>query len=97
MNTWEVFVNNLNELPEGQDLTLSIRTLNPGIHKYAYARVRCRVSPAPERYPDALQIRFGRGQLHPQRYSVEVLEEVPIVPQQYHWNEADIEFVGRSM
>ena len=34
MNQWEVFVNDVKELAEDTELELTIRTLNPGIHKY---------------------------------------------------------------
>ena len=44
MNQWEVFVMDMSELAEGKDLALSIRTLNPGHHKYTYKHVRCQVS-----------------------------------------------------
>ena len=35
MNQWEVFVMDVAELAEGQDLELTIRTLNAGLHKYS--------------------------------------------------------------
>ncbi|HEY5719986.1 MAG TPA: phenylphosphate carboxylase subunit gamma, partial [Gammaproteobacteria bacterium] len=38
MNKWETFVMELDELPEGEDLQLTIRTLNDGLHKYTYKR-----------------------------------------------------------
>jgi phenylphosphate carboxylase gamma subunit len=83
MSQWEVFVNELGELVEGRDLELTIRTLDPGIHKYTYKRAKVRVSKILEELPDQLQVRFGRGQLSPQRYSIEVLEEVQRMPAKY--------------
>lgn len=83
MNLWEVFVNSLADLPEDQELTLSVRTLNPGIHKYTYTPVRAKVSPAPERYPDHLQVRFGRGQLYQQPFSIKILEKLSVIPEKY--------------
>ncbi|MCU0804973.1 MAG: phenylphosphate carboxylase subunit gamma [Burkholderiales bacterium] len=83
MSQWEVFVNELGELAEGRDLELTIRTLDPGIHKYTYKRAKVRVSKILEELPDQLQVRFGRGQLSPQRYSIEVLEEVQRMPAKY--------------
>jgi phenylphosphate carboxylase gamma subunit len=83
MSQWEVFVSDLGELAEGQDLELTIRTLDPGIHKYTYKRARVRVSTRPDELPDGLQVRFGRGQLAPQRFSIRVLEEVQRMPAKY--------------
>ena len=44
MSQWEVYVADLSELPEGRDLELTIRTLEPGIHKYTYKRAKVRLS-----------------------------------------------------
>jgi len=72
MSQWEVFVSDLAELAEGRDLELTIRTLDPGIHKYTYKRVRAQVSADLKKHADQLQVRLGRGQqqhgrVHPQR------------------------------
>jgi phenylphosphate carboxylase gamma subunit len=83
MSQWEVFVMDLGELAEGQDLELTIRTLDPGIHKYTYKRAKVRLSKSLDELPDRLQVRFGRGQLAPQRYSIRVLEEVQRMPAKY--------------
>lgn len=83
MSQWEVFVMDLGELAEGKDLELTIRTLDPGIHKYTYQRAKVRVSSNVSELPDGLQVRFGRGQLAPQRYSIRVLEEVHRMPAKY--------------
>jgi phenylphosphate carboxylase gamma subunit len=83
MSQWEVFVNDLAELAEGRDLELTIRTLDPGIHKYTYQRAKVRLSSRLDELPDRLQVRFGRGQLAPQRYSIRVLEEVQRMPAKY--------------
>jgi phenylphosphate carboxylase gamma subunit len=80
MNTWEVFVDNLDELPEGDSLELTIRTLNPGLHKYTYKRVTAEVSPSLDQYADRLQVRFGRGQLSDQQFSINVLAEINRFP-----------------
>jgi len=76
MNRWEVFVNDLDELPEGEVLELTIRTLNEGLHKYTYKRVTAEVAGKLEQYPDRLQVRFGRGQLSDKEYSINVLGEI---------------------
>jgi phenylphosphate carboxylase gamma subunit len=81
MSVWEVFVNDLAELREGEALELTIRNLDPGIYKYTYKRVRARVSASPEQYPERLQVRFGRGQLSDRVFSIQILEELPSVPE----------------
>lgn len=83
MNKWEVFVSALSELSEADDLELTIRTLNDGRQKYTYKRVKARVSPQLDKYEDSLQVRFGRGQLAKQQFSIKVLEEVQRFPAKY--------------
>ena len=83
MNQWEVFVNDVKELAEDVELELTIRTLNAGIHKYTYKRVRCQVSADLKRHADQLQVRLGRGQLSGSRYSIKVLGEVQRMPAKY--------------
>jgi len=83
MNQWEVFVMSMDELAEGKDLELTIRTLNAGLHKYTYKRVKCQVSNDLKKHPDQLQVRMGRGQLSPNRFSIKVLEEVQRMPAKY--------------
>ena len=82
-NKWEVFVMDMSELAEGEDIELSIRTLNPGLHKYTYKRVKCQVSAKPDAFPDSLQVRMGRGQLSASQYSIKVLAEVQRLPEKY--------------
>lgn len=82
-NLWEVFVMEMSELAEGRDLELSIRTLNPGRQKYTYKRVRCQVSPSPDKFADELQVRMGRGQLSPAKFSIKVIEDVERLPAKY--------------
>ncbi len=83
MNQWEVFVNDVKELAENSALELTIRSLNPGIHKYTYRRVKCEVSSDLQKHADQLQVRLGRGQLSPSRFSIRVLGEVERLPAKY--------------
>jgi len=82
-NMWEVFVMDMAELAEGKDLELTIRTLNPGVQKYTYKRVKCQVSARLDKLPDSLQVRMGRGQLSASKFSIKVLEEVQRMPEKY--------------
>ncbi|MBI4990111.1 MAG: phenylphosphate carboxylase subunit gamma [Rhodocyclales bacterium] len=83
MNQWEVFVMDVAELAEGQDIELTIRTLNPGLHKYTYKRVRAQVSSDLKKFPDQLQVRLGRGQMSKSRFSIKVLGDVQRMPAKY--------------
>lgn len=83
MNQWEVFVMDVVELAEGQDLELTIRTLNAGLHKYTYKRVKAQVSSDLKKFPDQLQVRLGRGQMSKSKFSIKVLGEVQRMPAKY--------------
>ena len=83
MNQWEVFVMDVAELAEGQDLELTIRTLNAGLPKYTYKRVRAQLSSDLKKHADQLQVRLGRGQLSNSRCSIKVLGEVQGMPAKY--------------
>ena len=83
MNQWEVFVMDMAELAEGKDIEISIRTLNPGKQKYTYKHVRAQVSSSLDKFPDQLQVRMGRGQLSPAKFSIKVIEEIHRLPPQY--------------
>lgn len=82
-NKWEVFVMDLGELAEGKQLELTVRTLNDGLQKYTYQRAKVEVSSKLDQFPDSLQVRLGRGQLSPQRYSMRVIETVNRLPERY--------------
>lgn len=82
-NMWEVFVMDMSELAEGKDIELSIRTLNQGKQKFTYQRVKCQVSPKQDKFPDSLQVRMGRGQLSPAKFSIKVIEEIQRLPAKY--------------
>jgi len=83
MNQWEVYVNDVKELTEDAEIELTIRTLNPGIHKYTYKRVRAQLSSDLKKHADQLQVRLGRGQLSKSRFSIKVLGEVQRMPAKY--------------
>ena len=83
MNQWEVFVMDMGELAEGKDIEISIRTLNPGVQKYTYKHVRAQVSSSLDKFPDQLQVRMGRGQLSPAKFSIKVIEEIQRCPAKY--------------
>jgi len=77
---YDVYVGSLNELPEGKEIQLSLRDLNPGSHKYCYRNVLAMVSSNPETYQDKLLIRFVLGQAHSQPYSVKIIRDLEVIP-----------------
>ena len=83
MAKYEVYVNSLDDLPEGQQVNLAIRTLAEGRGKYFYRYVLAEVSPEAGCYPDQLQVRFGRGQAYENNYSINILETVERIPAKY--------------
>ncbi len=80
---YDTFVSSLSDLPEDREVVISVRDLTPGIYKYTHKYVKARVSSSPDRFPDKLAIRFGRGQLYDGRYSIQVLEELRRIPEKY--------------
>ena len=50
---------------------------------YAYKHVRAQVSSTLDKFPDQLQVRMGRGQLSPAKFSIKVIEEIRRLPPQY--------------
>lgn len=83
MFNYDIFVNNLDELKEEEEMELQVRDLTPGIHKYGYKWVKARVSSNPDTYPQKLLIRFGRGQAYENPYSIQVSGEVNKFPAKY--------------
>lgn len=83
MFKYDIFVNSLDELPEGKELELQVRDLTPGIHKYCYKWVNACVSPDADTYSEKLLIRFGRGQAYDKPYSIKVSGEINKIPQKY--------------
>ncbi|MEW5922330.1 MAG: phenylphosphate carboxylase subunit gamma [Bacillota bacterium] len=80
---YDVFVNSLADLPEGQEVRLAIRDLAPGTHKYCYSNVTALVSPDAQKYEYGLLVRFGRGQIHPAPYSIKILQQVERIPERW--------------
>jgi hypothetical protein len=68
------------DLKEDVEMTGVIRDLAPGKKKYRSTYARFKVSKSPEKYPDKLEVRLGRGQLVPTPCSIEVLETFSVIP-----------------
>jgi phenylphosphate carboxylase gamma subunit len=75
------FLTELSEVEEDTEQELVIRDLTPGRSKYRCRYVNAVVSSDPDRYPDRLWPRLGRGQWVGQPWSVKVLEPVQKIPE----------------
>jgi len=82
MREYDTFI--LTDLEEAvfdveQDLT--IRDLTPGRAKYCCKCVRAKISNSPDKYPDRLWPRLGRGQWVGKPWSIQVVEFVNKIPE----------------
>lgn len=74
------FVESLKDLPDGQEVELTIKDLTPKDRRYKYeARyVRALVNSDPKKLPssDTLWVRFRMGVLHPKPYAIKITKEI---------------------
>ena len=81
MATWDTFIDiDFKNMPEDEEHVTVIRDLTPGKLKYRSTYARVRFSKNPEKYPEKLQVRLGRGQLVESPCSMEILEFVNVIP-----------------
>lgn len=81
---YDTFVlKSLSELVEGKELELLIRDLTPGPRKYEGKFVKAIVSSSADEFSDRLWIRFQKGQLHPQPWSIKIIEEISKIPPEW--------------
>lgn len=75
---WVTYVRRISDLDEG-NLAIFIKDLTPGPRKYDTKLVRAELSRNAEKLPDGdtLWIRSETGYLHPQSWSIRILEELP--------------------
>ncbi len=81
MAEYDAFFNDLDEVPQDEELRLVVRDLTPGRRKYRCQVVRAKVSRSPTRYPARLWPRLGRGQWVGEPWSIQVLEEIDPIPE----------------
>ena len=77
----EFGIESLEDLETGKEIELVIKDLTPGRYKYESRYVRARVG-TPQQLPggDVLWVRFQHGQLQPQRYAIQITEELGELP-----------------
>ena len=75
---YQSFVRNPENLPEGQEIELTIKALTPGRQKYDARIVKAIVSSSPDKLPggDILWLRSLVGVLHPQPWAIKIMQEL---------------------
>lgn len=83
---WDTYIlTKLSDVVEDVETLRVVRDLTPGIHKYKGKFVKCLISKDPNKYPDQLHIRLGRGQPTNHIWSLKVTEFVQGIPTKpYH-------------
>jgi len=73
---YETFVTVIEELPEGEEIELSIQD----VETYEPIKVRAILSSSKDEIPDGepLRVRFSRGVLHPVPWTIKILERLPM-------------------
>lgn len=62
------------EIAEDTEMEMIVRDLSPEDRRYKYegTYVNAKISKDPDKYPDELEIRLGRGQLFEETWSIEI-------------------------
>jgi len=63
----------LSEVVEDRETEFTLRDLTPGIYKYKQIIAHAIVSRDPDKYPDILWIRLGKGQLQARPWSIKII------------------------
>lgn len=84
MAEYDTFIlTDLKEAVLDKEQDMVIRDLTPGRGKYCCKCVRAKISTDPDKYADRLWPRLGRGQWVGQPWSVEVIQFVNKIPEQW--------------
>jgi hypothetical protein len=84
MKEYDTFIlTDLDEVAFDAVQELTVRDLSAGRAKYCCRCVKARISDDPNRYPDRLWPRLGRGQWVGKPWSLEVLEFVDKIPAEW--------------
>ena len=72
------FVSDLSELVEDKEVTIAIRDLSPGPHKYDCKIVKAILASSPDKLAegDVLWVRSWTGVLHPKPWAVKIITEL---------------------
>jgi len=77
----EFGIENLEDLDGKKEIDIIIKDLTPGRYKYESRFVRARIATS-EKLPegDILWVRFQHGQMNPDRFAIEIIEELGELP-----------------
>ena len=75
MKEYDTYLANIEDLPDGAEIELTVRDLSPGRYKYEMKRVKAIVSKSPAKLPDAdrLWLRFPMGDLYAEPWLIKIL------------------------
>jgi hypothetical protein len=75
---YQVFVTQIQDLAEDQEIELAVKDLSPGPRKYNTKIVKAIVSRSPEEFEkgDLLRVRSWLGELYPEIWAIRILREV---------------------
>lgn len=78
---YDTYVENLSDLPQGQESWIIIRSLAPGKYKYKSWRAKAVVSSSAKDLPrgDTLWVRTMLGKLYPQPWKIKIIEQTEVV------------------
>ncbi len=83
-NAYQYFMpGQLNELKQDVEVEMTISSLAEGMHKYESKIVKAKISSDKSKYPDVLRLRFVKGQQHPEPWSMQIVEEVNLIPKEF--------------
>jgi hypothetical protein len=78
MIEYDTFVNELEEIPRGQEIELFVRDLTPGPRKYGAKHVKAVVASSGEQLPggELLWLRFMTGVKYPEPWRIKIVAEI---------------------
>ncbi|MBI5441990.1 MAG: phenylphosphate carboxylase subunit gamma [Deltaproteobacteria bacterium] len=83
-NVYQYFIpGHLSELKQDVETEMTISSLAEGKYKYEAKMVKAKISSDKDRYPDELWLRFMKGQKHMDPWSIDVTEEVQVIPKEF--------------
>jgi hypothetical protein len=81
MAEYDTFIaGDFKDMVEDVETVTVIRDLTPGKKKYNSMYAKIRISKDEKKYPNALRVRLGKGQLVDKVCSVDVVEIVNVIP-----------------
>lgn len=77
------FLMDLGEVKQDVETEMTVRDIKPGKAKYRCQVVHALFSSDPDKYPDRLWPRLGRGQWVGRPWSIKILKEISMIPKEW--------------